>query len=192
MTKPGWKKVAREHNYHDDNKGIVMVHIDQNNLDKINPIIGNYNVSGFPTMLYVHKNKVIPYENSNIKNKNRSAESFREWINSYLGNSNNPSNSHNSRSNSHSSLRSKSNNKLNFMSEFMSNNKSRSSSSSRSRSKSHASSRSSSKNTRKNTHRRKKSSQMGGKWSLKYKKSINCKRPRGFSQKQHCKYGKRK
>ena len=28
----------------------------------------------------------------------------------------------------------------------------------------------------------------GGKWSLKYKKSINCNRPKGFSQKQHCKY----
>ncbi len=26
------------------------------------------------------------------------------------------------------------------------------------------------------------------KWSAKYKKSINCKRPKGFSQKQHCKY----
>ena len=30
----------------------------------------------------------------------------------------------------------------------------------------------------------------GGKWSLKYKRSINCRRPRGFSQKQHCKYGR--
>lgn len=29
-------------------------------------------------------------------------------------------------------------------------------------------------------------------WSRKYKLSINCKRPRGFSQRQHCKYGKRK
>ena len=28
----------------------------------------------------------------------------------------------------------------------------------------------------------------GGKWSLKYKRSIDCKRPKGFSQKQHCKY----
>lgn len=34
--------------------------------------------------------------------------------------------------------------------------------------------------------------QGGRKWSLKYKKSINCNRPRGFSQKQHCKYGRRK
>tara|TARA_Y100000816_G_scaffold291665_1_gene283758 strand:+ start:6936 stop:7574 length:639 start_codon:yes stop_codon:yes gene_type:complete len=30
------------------------------------------------------------------------------------------------------------------------------------------------------------------KWSMKYKKSINCKRPRGFSQKQYCKYGRKK
>ena len=27
----------------------------------------------------------------------------------------------------------------------------------------------------------------GGKWSLKYKRSINCKKPKGFSQKQYCK-----
>ena len=32
---------------------------------------------------------------------------------------------------------------------------------------------------------------MGGKWSIKYKKSINCNRPKGFSQKQHCKYGRK-
>jgi hypothetical protein len=30
------------------------------------------------------------------------------------------------------------------------------------------------------------------KWSLKYKRSINCKRPRGFSQHQYCKYGRKK
>lgn len=32
----------------------------------------------------------------------------------------------------------------------------------------------------------------GRKWSNKYKKSINCKKPRGFSQRQYCKYGRRK
>jgi len=31
---------------------------------------------------------------------------------------------------------------------------------------------------------------MGGKWSIKYKKSIDCNHPKGFSQKQHCKYGR--
>ena len=30
----------------------------------------------------------------------------------------------------------------------------------------------------------------GGKWSEKYKKSIDCNNPKGFSQKQHCKYGR--
>jgi hypothetical protein len=29
------------------------------------------------------------------------------------------------------------------------------------------------------------------KWSLKYKRTINCRRPKGFSQKQYCKYGRR-
>ena len=33
---------------------------------------------------------------------------------------------------------------------------------------------------------------IGGKWSLKYKRSINCNHPKGFSQKQHCKYGRPK
>ena len=28
------------------------------------------------------------------------------------------------------------------------------------------------------------------KWSDKYKKSINCRAPKGFSQRQHCKYGR--
>ena len=30
------------------------------------------------------------------------------------------------------------------------------------------------------------------KWSNKYKKSINCRNPKGFSQKQYCKYGRKK
>jgi hypothetical protein len=41
--------------------------------------------------------------------------------------------------------------------------------------------------------RNRNSSQNGGrKWSLKYKKSIDCNRPRGFSQRQYCKYGAKK
>lgn len=29
------------------------------------------------------------------------------------------------------------------------------------------------------------------KWSTKYKRSINCRRQRGFSQRQYCKYGRK-
>jgi len=32
----------------------------------------------------------------------------------------------------------------------------------------------------------------GRQWTKKYKKSINCKKPKGFSQKQYCKYGHKK
>ena len=31
----------------------------------------------------------------------------------------------------------------------------------------------------------------GRKWSMKYKRRINCSAPRGFSQRQYCKYGRR-
>lgn len=37
-----------------------------------------------------------------------------------------------------------------------------------------------------------KSKRGGGKWSRKYKQSINCKKPKGFSQKQYCKYSRNK
>ena len=30
------------------------------------------------------------------------------------------------------------------------------------------------------------------KWTMKYKRSINCKKPKGFSQRQYCKYGRKK
>ena len=32
----------------------------------------------------------------------------------------------------------------------------------------------------------------GRKWTMKYKKSIDCNRPKGFSQRQYCKYGRTK
>ena len=158
MTKPEWKKVANSFDYRDDNKGIVMAHIDQNNLDQIRPTVGNYPIQGYPTMLHVHKNKIIPYEESHIKNKNRTAESFKEWINQYVKMSGigNNSNRESKMERLHRSLLSMS-----------------ISSRSRKRSKKH------------------RHSQTGGKWTLKYKKSINCKRPKGFSQRQHCKYGRK-
>jgi len=39
-------------------------------------------------------------------------------------------------------------------------------------------------------HSRRYKSKGGRKWSNKYKKSINCNRPRGFSQRQYCAYGR--
>ena len=39
---------------------------------------------------------------------------------------------------------------------------------------------------------KKNQTQQGGKWSLKYKRSINCRKPKGFSQKQYCKKSHKK
>jgi len=161
MTKPEWKKVANSFDYRDDKKGVVMVDIDQNNLDKIHPVVGNYPISGYPTMLHIHGNKIIPYENSSVKNKNRTAESFKEWINQYVKMSGVNTNS--SRESKMEALR-RPLLSMSIPTRFGS----RSTSSRRS----------------------KKHRQTGGKWTLKYKKSINCKRPKGFSQRQHCKYGR--
>jgi hypothetical protein len=44
---------------------------------------------------------------------------------------------------------------------------------------------------RKYTMKTRKNKKSKKRWSLKYKKSINCKRPRGFSQRQYCKYGRK-
>ena len=168
MTKPEWKKVANSFDYRDQNKGIVMAHIDQNNLDRIHGVVGNYSISGFPTMLHVRNNEISSYEDSNVKNKNRSADSFREWINQYV-NTNGVAN------NKRESSMEKLHRPLLSMSI-----------SSRSRSRSHSRSHTPSKSN--SSKHSKKRGQTGGKWSLKYKRSINCKRPKGFSQRQHCKY----
>ena len=37
-----------------------------------------------------------------------------------------------------------------------------------------------------------KQNQTGGKWTRKYKRSINCRKPKGFSQKQYCKYSRKR
>ena len=171
MTKPEWKKVANSFDYRYDKQGIVMAHIDQNNLDRIHGVVGNYSVSGFPTMLHVHKNKISSYEDSNVKNKNRSAESFKEWINQYVN------------------MNGVGNNKRQPMMERLHRPLLSMSISSRSRSRSRSQSRN--KNTSSKHAKKHRQTQRGGKWSLKYKRSIDCKRPKGFSQRQHCKYGRK-
>jgi len=45
--------------------------------------------------------------------------------------------------------------------------------------------------TRKHTRKHARKHARRHKWSLKYKRSINCKHPKGFSQRQHCKYGRK-
>ena len=83
---------------------------------------------GFPSMYHICKKKGIcnDYEDEDLSKKDRTIDSFVEWIENHIK-----------------------------------------------------------KSSRENLMR-------GGKWSLKYERSINCRRPKGFSQRQHCKYGRKK
>jgi hypothetical protein len=44
----------------------------------------------------------------------------------------------------------------------------------------------------KKSNKKSKSKSKSKKWSDTYKKSINCKSPKGFSQRQYCTYGRKK
>lgn len=140
-TRPEWAKIegALQHQYgKNDNLYVVDINKDyMSNIKKIG------DVDGFPSLKYFGKHGDESYETSAVKKKDRSVNSFVEWIEG----------------------------KINHM-------------------VSTAPMTSSSKNLYKRLTKHKKM-KGGRKWTRKYKKSINCKRPRGFSQKQYCKYGRK-
>jgi len=129
-TRPEWSKIKNVlENKYKNRDNVVVVDLDQEVLDEIKNIKNK--PAGFPTMLYISKNNNVEenYEDcTHIKEKDRSVDSFVNWIESKIKMQN---------------------------------------------------------GGRKKTLKRRK-------WSLKYKKSINCRRPKGFSQKQYCKYGRKK
>jgi hypothetical protein len=138
-TRPEWSKLHSILKKIENDDSVCVVDIDQKlsgEIKKLSP------PNSFPTMRFVTDggNKVENYEDSNIKNKDRSIDSFVEWINYET--------KHTTRHNKHKG----------------------------------------GTKTKKN----KKGVKSGGKkWTRKYKKSINCRKPKGFSQKQYCKYGRK-
>ena len=148
-VRPEWKKMQNILKNNKNNKDdIIIVDIDKDFIHKVKKVKDE--PSGFPTIRYItNKGETVEnYEDSNVSNKDRSIDSFIEWIN--LKTNENKS--------------TKPNRKINQ----------------------------SKKSRQYGGKTRKIGKMIGGKWSLKYKRSINCKRPKGFSQKQHCKYGRKK
>jgi hypothetical protein len=139
-TRPEWSKIKNVlSSKFLKRKDIVIAAIDNQLADKLENLKTKPN--GFPTMRFITDsgNTSENYEDSNIIKKDRTIDSFIEWIHSKIGEK--------------YTTKSKIHTKLN----------------------------------RQNT----KKKQKGGKWSRKYKRSINCNRPKGFSQKQYCKYGRK-
>ena len=79
-TRPEWSKMcsALKHQYA-NNKDVVVIDMNKDNLSSIKHL---GSVEGFPTMKYItDQGKTIEaYEDSPIKNKDRSADSFVNWI----------------------------------------------------------------------------------------------------------------
>ena len=139
-VRPEWKKLENVLKNYANRDDIAIVSIDKDLVYNIKYIKQQPN--SFPTMRYISNRGETTenYEDSNIKNKDRTVDSFVEWIKS----KETPEN----KTKGGKTIKTRKGGKTKKM--------------------------------------------LGGKWSLKYKRSINCKRPKGFSQKQHCKYGRKK
>jgi hypothetical protein len=159
-TRPEWTKIQNvlSPNFlkRDD---IIIASIDHTLAEKLKNIEAP---SSFPTMRFITNGgkDIENYEDSSMNRKDRTIDSFIEWIKLKTGEEN----------------ISKSENK--FKEHYKHANKNINKNKIK---------------TRKNKTIYKKNKKLiGGKWTLKYKRSINCKRPKGFSQKQYCKYGRHK
>jgi thiol-disulfide isomerase/thioredoxin len=147
-TRPEWSKLKNVISDGFLNRDdIVIVEVDHELAGKLKNI-GN-EPNSFPTIRYLTNEGKINenYEDSDISKKDRTIDSFVEWIQNKSGEKNITTSGG---SYSHKKIK-----------------------------------RSITYKKKAVTRRR------GGKWSLKYKRSINCNRPKGFSQKQHCKYGRK-
>lgn len=164
-TRPEWGDIETALNeQYATNDKLVVIDVNKNFLHKIKNI---GEVDGFPTMKYIgNYGKIIePYEKSSIKKKDRTINSFINWIESKITSVNSTTPTSSAKHLYYRILQTKKHHK---------------------------------NNNRKTRHNRKthnknkyKKSHRGGKWSRKYKLSINCNKPKGFSQKQYCKYGRK-
>jgi hypothetical protein len=79
-TRPEWSKMAHTlQKQYSKNKDIVIIDI---NKDLLSSIKGIGSINGFPTMKYITNkgHTVETYEDSSIKNKDRSLDSFINWV----------------------------------------------------------------------------------------------------------------
>jgi thiol-disulfide isomerase/thioredoxin len=152
-VRPEWSKLGSALNsQYENNDKLVIIDVNKDYLPQIKTI---GQIDGFPTIKYITNNGELieNYEDSSINNKNRSVDSFINWIESKILNG-----------------------KVKSLTPISS--------------PVEVYKRIIVPTAKTNKRKTKKRKQKGGKWSRKYKLSINCKRPRGFSQRQYCKYGR--
>ena len=154
-TRPEWTKIKNvlSHDFlnRDD---VTIVAIDHTLAEKLKNL--KRKPSSFPTMRFIKGSEEENYEDSSLPTKDRTIDSFVEWIKLKTGE--------------------KDIGKSDIQHIIY---------------KKHSKTHKKHHKGNKRRHKTNKRHQRGGKWSLKYKRSIDCNRPKGFSQKQHCKYGRK-
>ena len=157
-TRPEWTKIKNVLSTDFLSKNnIIIAAIDHTLAEKLTNL--KRKPSSFPTMRFIEGSEEENYEDSNIPTKDRTIDSFVEWIKLKTGE--------------------KDIGKSDIQHIIY-----------KKHQKTHKRHHTRDRRHHK-THKKQHKIHRGGKWSLKYKRSINCNRPKGFSQKQHCKYGRK-
>jgi hypothetical protein len=165
-TRPEWAKLESAlKDQYSKNEKLAIIDINKDFASDLKHI---GSVDGFPTMKYIsnYGNKIESYEDSSVNKKDRSVSSFINWIETNINKmvSTTPTSSPSSVYNRIASSNGR-----------------------------HDTDKRQVKTRRQVKRKSKRHTKMkGGKWTRKYKQSINCSSPKGFSQKQYCKYGRRK
>lgn len=106
-TRPEWKKMEQSvHTHFPEESRVAIADVNKDMLPHVPKITG---VSGFPSLQFIHSSRPAEhYEHSHVQHKNRSADSFVEWVESKLApvesvsSSNNSSKNNSSKNNSSS------------------------------------------------------------------------------------------
>jgi len=138
-TRPEWSKLKNVLSDHENMAVVSMNHVLANQLK------GVEEPNSFPTIRFMKDGVIENYEDADIPTKDRSIDSFVNWIESKTKSVSKPTGRKKAKSKS-----------------------------------------------KPRTQKGGKTKRRQHKWSRKYKRSINCRRPRGFSQRQYCKYGRKK
>ena len=83
-TRPEWSKMCSAlKDQYANNKDVAIIDMNKDNLSSVKHL---GSVEGFPTMKYITNkgNTIEAYEDSSIKNKDRSSDSFVNWIESKI------------------------------------------------------------------------------------------------------------
>jgi vacuolar-type H+-ATPase subunit F/Vma7 len=211
-TKPEWKKLENifKNLKYDSTIGIADVNKDLSSKVKD----AKQEPNSFPTIRFItNKGKTVEdYEDSNIKNKDKTIDSFVEWIKFKMNDKDknmidvddnksyvdyNTSNIDDNKSYVDDNTSYVDDNKsyvdyntsnIDDNKSYVGDNKSYVDENKSNIDKNKSNIDKNKSNINKNIIKTK----LGGKWTKKYKRSINCKKPHGFSQKQYCKYSRNK